>query len=145
MTQEEHFFLCVLSYISLYPEAHSEGAFAFTDQFSEQVSTVIVKAGATTTEPHSLVRKLEELQCIRQYPLPVLSPPDYESPIKLFYIPDSIARAVTFSLDEADIAFILTTCSTAVQHLSEPLSYHTALQRKIALLCTEFGLPNLQW
>ena len=145
MTQEEQFLLCVLSYISLYPEAHSEGAFAFTDQFSEQVSTVIVKAGATTTEPHSLVRKLKELQCIRQYPLPVLSPPDYESTIKLFYIPDSIARAVTFSLDEADIAFILTTCSTAVQHLSEPLSYHTALQRKIALLCTEFGLPNLQW
>ena len=144
MTQEEHFLLTALSYITLYPEAHSEGAFTFTDQFLNHLATVIATASGSTTEPHTLVRKLEELHVIRQYPLPVLSPPDYESTFKLFYVPDSIVRAVTLDLDESDITFILTTCCTAVQHLSMPLSYHTALKKKIALLCAEIGLSNLQ-
>ena len=142
MTPEEDFFLTALGYITLYPVAHLEGAFTFTDQFLEQLATVIAPASLTTLEPHTLVRRLEELHVIRQYPLPVLSPPDYERPFKLFYVPDSIVRAVTFNLDEADNAFILITCSTAVQHLSEPLSYHTALKRKVALLCAEtFDCP----
>ena len=142
MTPEEHFFLTVLGSITLYPEAHSEGAFTFTDQFLHQLATVIPKADNATTEPHTLVRKLEELRCIRQYPLAVLSPPDYDCSLKLYYVPDCVVRAVTFSLEEADIAFILTTCSTAVQHLSEPLSYHSALKKKVALLCAEIGLPH---
>ena len=144
MTPEEHFFLTALSYITLYPEAQSEGAFTFTDQFLFQLATVIATASGTTTEPRTLVRKLEELHVIRCYPLPVLSPPDYESTFKLYYVPDSIVRAVAINLEEADIAFILTTCSTAVQHLSKPLSYHAALKKKVALLCAEIGLPNLQ-
>ena len=65
----------------------------------------------------SLLTTLKELHIIRQYPLPVLSPPDYESTFKLFYVPDSIVRAVTFDLDQADEAFILTACSSAAQHV----------------------------
>ena len=142
MTQEEHFLLTALGYITLYPEAHSEGTFTFSDQFLNQLAMVIAMASGTTTEPYSLVNKLRELHVIRQYPLPVLSPPDYESTFKLFYIPDFIVRAL--KLDQADKAFILTACSTAVQHLSEPHSYHSALKKKVALLCDEFGLPSLQ-
>ena len=144
MTQEEHFLLTALGYITLYPDAHSEGAFTFTDQFLFQLATVIATANGSTTEPRTLVRKLEELLVIRQYPLPVLSPPDYDCSFKLYYVPDCIVRAVTFHLDDSDIAFILTTCSTAVQHLSVPLSYHSALKNKVAVLCAEIGLSNLQ-
>ena len=67
-----------------------------------------------TTEPHSLLKTLKEHHVIRQYPLPVLSPPDYETTLKWFYVPDSIARAVTFDLDQADKAFILTACFSSV-------------------------------
>ena len=144
MTQEEHFFLTALSYITLYPEAQSEGAFPFTHQFFNHLATVIATANGSTTEPHKLVGKLEKLHVIRQYPLPVLCPPNYESTFKLFYIPDSVVRAVTFNLDDSDIAFILTTCSTAVQHLSKPLSYHTALKKKVTFLSAELRLPDLQ-
>ena len=77
------------------------------------------------------------------YPLPVLSPPDYESTFKLFYVPDSIVRAVTFDLDQGDEAFILT-CSSAVQYLLQLHSYHSALKNKVALLYAESGLPSLQ-
>ena len=143
MTQAEHFLLTALGYITLYPEAHSEGTFTFTDQFLNQLATIVAEANGTT-EPQSLIKKLEALNTIRQYPLPVLCPPDYESTFKLFYIPDSIVRAVTFDLDQADEAFILATCSTAVQHLSDPHSYHSALKKKVALLYSEFGLPRLQ-
>ena len=93
---------------------------------------------------HSLLTTLTELHIIRQYPLPVLSPPDYESTFKLFYVPDSIVRAVIFDLDQADEAFILTASSSAVQHLSELHSYHSALKNKVALLYAESGLPSLQ-
>ena len=147
MTQEEHFLLIAIGYLTLYPKAHSEGTFTFTDQFLNQLATVITEAGGRATEPHFLVKKLEERHVIRQYPLPVLSPPDYESTFKLFYVPDSIVRAVTFDLDQADEAFILTTCSSAVQHLSELHSYHSyhsALKKKIALLYAESGLPSQQ-
>ena len=136
MTPEEHFLLTTLVYLTLYPKSHSEGTFTFTDQF--------LMANGKTTKAHSLVKKLEELHVIRQYPLPALSPPDYESTFKLFYVPDSIVRAVTFDLDQADEAFILTTCSCAVQHLSEPHPYNTALKKKVELLNAKSGLPSLQ-
>ena len=147
MTQEEHFLLTTLGYLTLYPKAYSEGTFTFTDQFLNQLATVITDASGRTTEPHFLVNNLAERHVIRQYPLPVLSPPDYESTLKLFYVPDSIVRAVTFDLDQADEAFILTSCSCAVQHLSELHfyhSYHSALKKKVALLYAESGLPSLQ-
>ena len=147
MTQEEHFLLIAIGYLTLYPKAHSEGTFTFTDQFLNQLATVITEACGRTTELHFLVKKLEERHVIRQYPLPVLSPPDYESTFKLFYVPDSIVRAVTFDLDQADEAFILTTCSSAVQHLSELNSYHSyhsALKKKVAVLYAESGLPSQQ-
>ena len=147
MTQEEHFLLTALGYLTLYPKSHSEGTFTFTDQFLNQLATVITDAIGRTTEPHFLVTNLAERHIIRQYPLPVLSPPDYESTLKLFYIPDSIVRAVTFDLDQADEAFILTACSSAVQHLSELHSYHSyhsALKKKVAVLYAESGLPSLQ-
>ena len=114
MTQEEHFFMTALGYLTLYPKSHSEGTITFTDQFLNQLATFITDANGKTTKAHSLVKKLEELHVIRQYPLPVLSPPDYESTFKLFYVPDSIVRAVTFDLDQADKAFILTACSSSV-------------------------------
>ena len=144
MTQEEHFLLTTLVYLTLYPKSHSEGTFTFTDQFLNQLATFITDANGKTTKAHSLVKKLEELHVIRQYPLPVLSPPDYESTFKLFYVPDSIVRAVTFDLDQADEAFILTACSSAVQHLSEPHPYNTALKKKVELLNAKSGLPSLQ-
>ena len=147
MTLEEHF-LTALGYLTLYPKSHSEGTFTFTDQFLNQLATVIADADASgrTTEPHFLVNNLAERHIIRQYPLPVLSPPDYESTFKLFYVPDSIVRAVTFDLDQADEVFILTACFSAVQHLSELHSYHSyhsALKKKVALLYAESGLPSL--
>ena len=147
MTQEEHFLVTVLGYLTLYPKSHSEGTFTFTDQFLNQLATVISDASGRTTEPHFLVNNLAERHVIRQYPLPVLSPPDYESTFKLFYVPDSIVRAVTFDLDQADEAFILTACSSAAQHLSELHSYHSyhsALKKKVAVLYAESGLPSLQ-
>ena len=110
----------------------------------------LADANGRTTEmqsEHSLLTTLTELHIIRQYPLPVLSPPDYESTLKLFYVPNSIVRAVTFDLDQADEAFILTASSSAVQHLSELHSYHSyhsALRNKVALLYAESGLPSLQ-
>ena len=61
MTQEEHLFLTALGYITLYPEAHSEGVFTFTDHFLTQLATVFTNASGTTTKPLSLVNKLEEL------------------------------------------------------------------------------------
>ena len=144
MTQEEHFLMTALGYITLYPEAHSEVTLTFTDQFLTQLATVITDTSGRTTMTYSLVKKLEETHIIRQYPLPVLSPPDYESTFKLFYVPDSIVRAVTFDLDQADEAFILTACSSAVQHLSEPHThhYHTALKKKMELLHSLSGLPK---
>ena len=144
MTQEEHFLVTALGYLTLYPKAHSEGTFTFTDRFLCQLATVITDASGRTTEPHFLVNSLAERHVIRQYPLPVLSPPDYETTLKLFYIPDSLVRAVTFDLDQGDEAFILTACSSAVQHLSELHSYHSALKNKVALLYAESGLPSLQ-
>ena len=144
MTQEEHFLVTALGYITLYPKAHSEGTLTFTDQFLNQLATIITDASGRTTMTYSLVKKLEETHIIRQYPLPVLSPPDYETTFKLFYIPDSIVRAVTFDLDQADEAFILTACSSAVQHLSEPHSYHSALKKKVALLYAESGLQYVK-
>ena len=143
MTQEEHFLLTALGYLTLYPKAHSEGTLTFTDQFLNQLATVITDASGRTTEPHFLVNNLAERHVIRQYPLPVLSPPDYESTFKLFYVPDSIVTAVTFDLDQADEAFIATACSSAVQHLLEH-PYHSALKKKVALLYAESGLPSLQ-
>ena len=144
MTQEEHFLVTALGYLTLYPEAHSEGTLTFTDQFLTQLASVITEASGRTSQPHSLLKKLEETHIIRQYPLPVLSPPDYESTFKLFYVQDSIVRAVTFDLDQADEAFILTACSSAVQHLSEPHThhYHTALKKKVELLHSLSGLPK---
>ena len=147
MTQEEHFLVTALGYLTLYPKSHSEGTFTFTDQFLNQLATFITDASGRTTEPHFLVNNLAERHVIRQYPLPVLSPPDYESTFKLFYVPDSIVRAVTFDLDQADEAFILTACCSAVQHLSELHSYHSyhsALKKKVAVLYAESGLPSLQ-
>ena len=147
MTQEEHFLVTALGYLTLYPKSHSEGTLTFTDQFLNQLATFITDASGRTTEPHFLVNNLAERHIIRQYPLPVLSPPDYESTFKLFYIPDSIVRAVTFDLDQADEAFILTACCSAVQHLSELHSYHSyhsALKKKVAPLYAESGLPSLQ-
>ena len=138
MTQEEHFLVTALGYLTLYPKSHSEGTFTFTDQFLNQLATVITDANGRTTEPHFLVNNLAERHVIRQYPLPVLSPPDYENTFKLFYVPDSIVRAVTFDLDQADEAFILTACCSAVQqHLSELHSYHSALKKKVAVLYAE--------
>ena len=142
MTQEEHFLMTALGYLTLYPKSHSEGTFTFTDQFLNQIATVITEASGRASEPHSLLKKLSELHIIRQYPYPVLSPPDYESSLKLFYVPDSIVRAVTFDLDQADEAFILTASSSAVQHLSEPHPYHTALKKKVELLRSLSGLPE---
>ena len=144
MTQEEHFLVIALGYLTLYPKAHSEGTLTFTDQFLTQLATVITEGNGRTTEPHFLVNNLAKRHVIRQYPLPVLSPPDYENTFKLFYIPDSIVRAVTFDLDKGDEAFILTACSSAVQHLSELHSYHSALKKKVKLLFAESGLPSLQ-
>ena len=147
MTQEEHFLVTALGYLTLFPKAHSEGTLTFTDQFLNELATVITDASGRTTEPHFLVNNLAERHVIRQYPLPVLSPPDYQSTFKLFYIPDSIVRAVTFDLDQADEAFILTACSSAVQHLSEVHSYHSyhsALKKKVAVLYAESGLPSQQ-
>ena len=77
-------------------------------------AAVITDANGRTTEPHSLLKTLKEHHVIRQYPLPVLSPPDYETTLKWFYIPDPIARAVTFDLDQVDKAFILTACFSSV-------------------------------
>ena len=143
MTHEEHFLVTALGYLTLYPKSHSEGTFTFTDQFLNQLATVITDASGRRTEPHFLVNNLAKRHIIRQYPLPVLSPPDYESTFKLFYVPDSIVRTVTFDLDQADEAFILTASSSAVQHLSELHSYHSALKKKVALLYVESGLPSL--
>ena len=72
MTQEEHFLLTALGYLTLYPKSHSEGAFTFTDQFLTQLATVITDASSKPTIAHSLVKKLSELNIIRLYLLYIL-------------------------------------------------------------------------
>ena len=79
MTQEEHVFLTALGYLTLYPEAHSEGTFTFTDQFLNQLAAFITNGNGRKTKPLSFTKKLEELHLIRQYPLPVRSLPSYEA------------------------------------------------------------------
>ena len=104
----EHFLLQNLSYVSLLLTSQSsQAAFCFPEYF-----VLCLADGIATSDiegkhcGYGIMNKLKKLQLVRQYPQPVLSPPEGSPRCDLLYVPDVVQRIATYELDDTDAAFI---------------------------------------
>ena len=135
LTNKSHFLLQCLSYISLYPDIESEGPFLFPESFVLQMAKLLSHAEERQSSV-DILSKLRSFNLVLPYPQAIVHPPECHQGLILLQIPNIIARSVTYEIDQADIAFILSVAVATLKDRSnlDPVDLIGFIQSRVSQL-----------
>ena len=135
LTNESHFLLQCLSYISLYPDIESEGSFLFPESFVLQMAQLLSDAEERQSSV-DILSQLRNFNLVLPYPQAVVYPPECPQGVILLHVTSIIARSVTYDIDHSDIAFILSVAVATLKDQSNfgPVELIGSIQSRVSLL-----------